>query len=144
MNKVILRGNLTRDVELKETQRDSVVARFGIAIRRNFKNDDGEYDADFLNCVAYGKLAETIGKYFHKGSGIIIIGRLQSYSYENENNERKSGINVVIESIEFDRVNSEKKETKEERTDAEIVADVVNNPFDLSEQIQLGDSDLPF
>lgn len=147
MNKVFIRGNLTRDVELRETKSGKQVARFNVAVRRDFKNNDGEYECDFPNCVSYGNLAETINKYFHKGSGIIVQGHLQTGSYEDQDGKRIYTTDVIVESIEFDRKESKKEEPIEEKSDSEIVADVVReDPYEkFGEQIELDDGyDLPF
>ena len=145
MKKVFLRGNLTRDVELRTTGGGKSVANFSIGVRRDFKNADGLYDSDFINCVAYGSLAETINKYFHKGSGIIVLGHIQTGSYEKDDGTRVHTTDVVIESIEFDRKESKKEETKEE-TDTEIVQKAMSDdPYiAMGEQIQIDNNDLPF
>jgi len=146
MNKVFLRGNLTRDVESHSTQSGKVVSRFSIAVRRDFKNEEGNYDADFINCVAFGNVAETISKYFHKGSGIIVLGHIQTGSYENDEGYTVRTTDVIVESIEFDRKVETKKEDKEEITDAEIVAKAMSNdPFrNMGEQIEIDSNELPF
>lgn len=146
MNKVFLRGNLTRDVESHSTQSGKVVSRFSIAVRRDFKNEEGNYDADFINCVAFGYVAETISKYFHKGSGIIVLGHIQTGSYENDEGYTVRTTDVIVESIEFDRKVETKKEDKEEITDAEIVAKAMSNdPFrNMGEQIEIDSNELPF
>lgn len=145
MNKCFLRGNLTRDVELRTTGGGKSVANFSIGVRRDFKNADGLYDSDFINCVAYGSLAETINKYFHKGSGIIVLGHIQTGSYEKDDGTRVHTTDVVIESIEFDRKENKKEESKEE-TDTEIVQKAMSDdPYiAMGEQIQIDNNDLPF
>ena len=115
MNKVWLRGNLTRDPELRENQNGKQSTRFNIGVRRDFKNANGEYDSDFLNCVAYGNMAETINKYFHKGSGILITGHIQTGSYDKEDGTRVKTTDIVVESMEFDRSSSNKEEKEEEK-----------------------------
>lgn len=146
MNKVFIRGNLTRDVELRETKSGKQVAKFNVAVRRDFKNADGEYESDFPSCVAYGTLAETISKYFHKGSGIIVLGHLQTGSYEDQDGKRIYTTDVIVESIEFDRKESKKEEPVEEKTDGEIIADVIkDDPYkEFGERIEIDDSDLPW
>lgn len=147
MNQVILRGNLTRDVELKEGRNGKSVARFGIAVRRDFKNADGEYESDFMNCIAFGNQADTINTYLHKGSGIIINGRLQTGSYEREDGTKVSTTDVIVEKFEFDRkVESKKEEPLENKTDSEIIAEVVKeDPYEeFGKQIEIDESDLPF
>lgn len=143
MNKVFLRGNLTRDVELRTTESGKDVANFGIAVRREFKNADGEYESDFINCEAWGNLADTIAKYFHKGSGIFIIGRLQTKPYDRKDGTTAIATNVVLESIEFDR----KVEKKEEETSNSEVEprNTEDDPYAaMGQQIQIDDNELPF
>ena len=79
MNKVILMGRLTRDPEIRYSQgeRSTAVARYSLAVNRTFKRD-GDPDADFINCVAFGRQAEFAEKYFHKGIRIVITGRIQT------------------------------------------------------------------
>ena len=150
MNKVFIRGNLTRDVELRETRNGKQVSRFNVAVRRDFKNSDGEYESDFINCVAYGTLAETIEKYFHKGSGIIVLGHLQTGSYEKDDGTKVFTTDLIVESIEFDRKPEAKKEEPieniEEKSNSEIIADVVKeDPYEkFGEQIEIDGFELPF
>ena len=103
MNKVELVGRLTRDPEVRYTQGEnaSAIARFTIAVNRRFKNDDGNYDADFINCVAFGKSAEFIEKYFGKGMAIGITGRIQTGSYTNKDGVKVYTTDVIVEESEF-------------------------------------------
>ena len=82
MNKVILIGRLTKDVDFRKGDNDKVSARFNLAVNRRFKNANGDTEADFPSCVAFGKTAEFINNYFKKGSAIAITGRIQTGSYE--------------------------------------------------------------
>ena len=85
INRVVLTGRLTRDPELKTTQNGLSVASFTIAVNRQFKDSNGNREADFINCVIWRKSAENLCKYTHKGSLIGIDGRLQTRSYDNNN-----------------------------------------------------------
>lgn len=145
MNKVFIRGLLTRNVELRETKSGKQVARFSVAVRRDMKNANGEYESDFLNCIAFGNQAEMINKYFHKGSGIIVLGHIQTGSYEKEDGTKIYTTDIVVENIEFDRKESKKEETKEE-TDTEIIKKAMSDdPYvAMGEQIAIDDNDLPF
>lgn len=96
MNKVILSGNLTRDVELKFTASGKGLARMSIAVQRPFAKDK----ADFFNLVAWEKQAEFCHKYLKKGSGVIIEGRLETDSYEKDGVKHYS-TNIQVERIEF-------------------------------------------
>lgn len=103
MNKVELVGRLTRDPEVRYTQGEnaSAIARFSVAVNRRFKNNEGNYDADFINCVAFGKSAEFIEKYFKKGMAIGISGRIQTGSYTNKDGVKVYTTDVVVEEAEF-------------------------------------------
>lgn len=103
MNKSILVGRLTRDPEVRYSQGENAnaVARFTIAVNRRFKNSEGNYDADFINCVAFGKSAEFIEKYFKKGMAIGITGRIQTGNYTNKDGVKVYTTDVVVEEAEF-------------------------------------------
>lgn len=103
MNKVELVGRLTRDPEVRYTTGESAnaIARFSVAVNRRFKNAEGNYDADFINCVAFGKSAEFIEKYFKKGMAIGLTGRIQTGSYTNKDGQRVYTTDVVVEETEF-------------------------------------------
>lgn len=103
MNKVELVGRLTRDPEVRYTQGEnaSAIARFSVAVNRRFKNNEGNYDADFINCVAFGKSAEFIEKYFKKGMAIGISGHIQTGNYTNKDGVKIYTTDVVVEEAEF-------------------------------------------
>lgn len=100
MNKVILVGRIVRDPETRQNG-DSSVTRFSVAVNRKFKNAEGGYDADFPNCVAFGKTAEFIEKYFHKGMAIGITGRIQTGSFTNKDGVKVYTTDVVVDEAEF-------------------------------------------
>lgn len=101
MNKVILMGNLTRDPEISYSQgSNTAIARFSIAINRRFQRD-GEDNTDFFNCTAFGKTAEFVEKYFHKGSRMLLTGRVENDNYTNKNGEKVYSVRVIAEEIEF-------------------------------------------
>ena len=89
MNKVVFVGNLTRDPEVRYSQGASqtTVARFSIAVNRIFKRE-GEPDADFFNCTAFGRQAEFIEKYLHKGSKVALSGKVQNDNYTNKDGQK--------------------------------------------------------
>ena len=102
MNKVILMGRLTRDPEVRYSQGATpvAVARFSLAINRRFKRE-GEPEADFIDCVAFGKSGEFVEKYWKKGQMVSVVGRLQVRSWtDNEGNKRRS-TEVVVEETYF-------------------------------------------
>jgi single-strand DNA-binding protein len=102
MNKVILMGRLTRDPEVRYSQgeRSTAVARYSLAVNRTFKRE-GEPDADFINCVAFGRQAEFAEKYFRKGIRIVITGRIQTGSYTNRDGVKVYTTDIVVEEQEF-------------------------------------------
>ena len=103
MNKVVLLGRLTKDPEVRYTQGDNsmATARFSVAVNRKFKNAEGNYDADFINCVAFSKSAEFVEKYFHKGDMIALVGRIQTGSYTNKDGQKVYTTDVVVDEVEF-------------------------------------------
>ena len=102
MNKVILIGRLTRDPEVRYSQGASqtAVARFSIAVDRRFKRE-GEPDADFFNCTAFGKQAEFVERYLHKGTKMVVTGRIQNDNYTNREGQMVYSVRVIVEELEF-------------------------------------------
>ena len=100
MNSVQLIGRLTRDPEIRYTDGGASIARFSLAVDRRFKQENGA-DADFLNIVAFGKTAEFIEKYFHKGMKIALNGRIQTGSYTDKDGKKVYTTDVVAENVEF-------------------------------------------
>ena len=100
MNSVQLIGRLTRDPEIRYTDGGASIARFGIAVDRRFKQENGA-DADFINIVSFGKTAEFIEKYFHKGMKIALNGRIQTGSYTDKDGKKVYTTDVVAENVEF-------------------------------------------
>ena len=101
MNRIIIIGRNTKDIELRQTTSGSSAVEFSIAVNRAFKNANGEYESDFFNCVAFSKLAETISKYVKKGDQIAIEGRLQTRSYTNKEGRKINVTEIIVENIEF-------------------------------------------
>lgn len=102
MNKVILLGRLTSAPETKYTQTSEPMAitRYSLAVNRRFKRQ-GEPDADFFNCTAFGKTAEFAEKYFNKGQMVSIIGRLQNRSWNDQNGQKRTVTEVIVEEQYF-------------------------------------------
>ena len=105
MNKVILMGRITRDPNVRYTQQNSsqesmCVARYTLAVDRRFRRD-GENNADFIGCVAFGKSAEFAEKYLRQGTKIIVTGRIQTGSYTNRDGQKVYTTDVVVEDQEF-------------------------------------------
>ena len=102
MNKVILIGRLTRDPEVRYSQGENLlaIARYNLAVDRRFKRQ-GEPDADFISCVAFGKSAEFAEKYLKLGTKIAITGRIQTGSYTNKEGQKIYTTDIVVEEHEF-------------------------------------------
>lgn len=100
MNSVQLIGRLTRDPEIRYTDGGASIARFGLAVDRRFKQENGA-DADFINIVSFGKTAEFIEKYFHKGMKIALNGRIQTGSYTDKDGKKVYTTDIVAENVEF-------------------------------------------
>ena len=100
MNKAILTGNLVRDPELSSTTSGTSVCKFTLAVQRNFKNADGEKEADFLNIVTWRGLAENCATYLKKGSKVAVSGQIQTRSYEVDGQKRYA-TDIVADEVEF-------------------------------------------
>jgi single-strand DNA-binding protein len=98
LNKVIICGRLTRDPEVRTGQ--TTTAKYTLAVDRRFKKD-GADSADFISCVAFGKSAEFAEKYLHKGTKILVIGRIQTGNYTNKDGNKVYTTDVVVEEHEF-------------------------------------------
>lgn len=105
-------GRLTRDPEVRYSQAAEplAIARYSLAVNRRFKRD-GDQDADFINCVAFGKSGEFAGNYFKKGMQIAVVGRIQTGSYEDKDGNKRYTTDVIVEEQEF----TESKRSFEER-----------------------------
>ncbi|APH06790.1 single-stranded DNA-binding protein [Bacillus weihaiensis] len=101
LNRVVLVGRLTKDPDLRYTPSGVAVATFTLAVNRTFTNQQGEREADFLNCVIWRKQAENVANFLKKGSLAGVDGRLQSRSYEDQTGKRVFVTEVVAESVQF-------------------------------------------
>ena len=137
MNKVILSGNICRDIELKCTTNNIAVVMNTIAVRNDYKNKDGKYDSQFINFVAYRNNAEYLNKYATEGSKILLEGKWNNRNYKRQDNTTVYVNEVIVEHIEL--LNSVKStEISEKSTEIE-------DPFkDFGEEIEIRDEDLPF
>ena len=99
MNRAELTGRLTRDPQIRYTQDNLAVANFTIAVDRRFKN--GDQESDFIRCIAFGKTAEFIEKYFHQGTKIEVGGRIQTGSYTDKDGRKVYTTDVICEEVGF-------------------------------------------
>jgi single-strand DNA-binding protein len=137
MNSSVLMGRLTKDIELKFAQGSgNAIAKFTVAVNRSFKNAEGGYDADFINCLAFGKRAETINQYFHKGQRILLRGRIQTGSYDAQDGTKRYTTEVLVEDFSFIESNNQSNNQANASVDDGIHYDDDITPVD--------DGDLPF
>lgn len=101
INNVTLQGKLGKDIDLKYTQSGKAVGTTSIAVDRDFKNANGEKETDWVNIVLWGKTAETVANYFRKGDEILVVGRIQTRSYEDNSGSRKYVTEVVADKFSF-------------------------------------------
>ena len=101
MNKVILIGRLTRDPELRTIASGNATTSFTIAVNRNFTNQNGEREADFINCVAWRKQAENVAKYCTKGSQVAVEGRIQTRNYDAQDGTKRYVTEVIADNVTF-------------------------------------------
>ena len=101
MNNVVLIGRMAKDVELRKTNSGKAVASFSLAVSKDYKNEQGNYDADFIDCVAFEGKAETISKYVHKGDKFAVIGQLTTRTYENKEGKKVKVTDVKVEKFDF-------------------------------------------
>ena len=163
MNKVVLIGRLTRDPELRYTGNNTPVASFSLAVNRNYSNQQGEREADFINIVVWRKQAENVKNYLTQGSQVAIDGRLQTRTYDDQNGQRRYITEVIADNVEFlgSRNSSNNSNNMNNTSSAATNArptpydfadnaspkgtDVDSNPFaDFGANIEISDDELPF
>ena len=146
INRVVLVGRLTRDPDLKYTPNGVAVANFNLAVNRPFKSQDGEQEADFINCVTWRKQAENLANYMKKGSMIGIDGRVQTRSYEGQDGKMVYVTEVLAESIQFleSRGQQNQQQNQQPQQQNNQNQPQQNNYKQAGQQINVNDDDLPF
>lgn len=160
MNRVVLVGRLTRDPEVRTLATGNSVASFTLAINRNFKNKEGNVDADFINISVFGRQAENVGKYVFKGSQVGVEGRIQTRSYDAQDGTKRYVTEVIADNVEFmgsarnnndnsapvnayvDTTSSVYMDQPSQETGVDISTE---DPFkNFGSEVALSDDDLPF
>jgi len=157
INVTVLTGRLTRDPELKYTNSGVAVATFNLAVNRPFKNQDGDREADFINCVIWRKAAENFANFTRKGSLVGVTGRIQTRNYENQQGQRVYVTEVIVENFSLleprndgnqrqqnnggYRNNSNRQNGQQQNQRSNNQQDPFRNDGD---QIDISDDDLPF
>lgn len=159
MNKVFLIGRLTRDPELRYTSSNIPTASFSIAVNRNFTNQNGEREADFINIVVWRKQAENVKNYLTKGSQVAIDGRIQTRTYDAQDGSKRYVTEVIADNVQFlDSKGSNGTVGGGQSMDgptpydfeqpvpsASSTTDVSSDPFaDFGASIEISDDELPF
>ena len=129
-------GRLTRDPEVRYTQGDNAmaIARYSLAVDRRFKRD-GEPDADFINCVAFGKAGEFAEKYLKKGTKIAVVGRIQTGSYTNKDGQKVYTTDVVVEEQEFAESKNSGSSDNNQSAPVNKNTDFMNIPDGIEEEL---------
>ena len=138
LNSVTLVGRLTDSPELRYTPNNQAVATFRLAVNRNFKSQNGEREADFINCVIWRQQAENLANWTKKGALIGITGRIQTRNYENQQGQRVYVTEVVAE--QFQLLESQKERSNQGQSQGYSQAP----DFGRSEPMDISDDDLPF
>ncbi len=139
-SKAIIIGNITRDPELRAISSGSQVCSFSVAVNRNYKGNDGsdKESVSFINCTAWGRVAEIISEYGKKGTGIMVCGRLEQRSYEAKDGSKRSTTEIVVEDFNFlggrDGGSSYSNDGAQEEASDDIAPDdIPDEPIDLSD-----------
>ena len=140
INKVIIKGNISNEVELKQTQNGTSVCSFNVAVNR-FSKDSGEAKVDFLTVVAWQQKAEFVSKYFSKGKGIIVVGRLENREWQDKQGNKRISTEIIAEEIDF--VGGKEVDT-EKKASAPYVPSAYTSNSQNFEEIASDDADLPF
>ncbi|MBU8770312.1 single-stranded DNA-binding protein [Cytobacillus oceanisediminis] len=145
MNVIVLTGNATKEVEIRYNQKGTPIANGTIAVRRDFKNQQGEYESDFFNFVVIGKLGEVIANHVKKGDKFGIRGRLQNRVWDSDNG-KKYFTEVVVEGFDFpSKTNNSPGSNNSNRGASEAPQTRIDSdPFANDGQIDISDDDLPF
>ncbi|QQS21684.1 single-stranded DNA-binding protein [Candidatus Saccharibacteria bacterium] len=145
-NKVILMGNLTRDVEMRTTPSGQSVANFSLAVSRSWKGQDGQTQeqTSFINCVAWGKAGEIIAQYVKKGDALLVSGRLDQRSYDDKDGNKRQAVEVNVEDFNFvggrgggsssgENDFSQSAPKSASKSKDVVIEDIDDKPIDLSE-----------
>ncbi|WP_258143524.1 single-stranded DNA-binding protein [Enterococcus faecalis] len=151
INNVSLVGRLTKDPDLRYTQSGTAVGQFTLAVNRNFTNQQGDREADFINCVIWRKAAESFANYARKGTLIGLTGRIQTRNYDNQQGQRVYVTEIVVENfqlLESKEVNEQRRSSKPDQATFDKQATEKPDPLDPFSKdvspIDISDDDLPF
>lgn len=142
MNKVIItKARLVKDIEVKYNVKGNAVIQNSIAIKRDYKNENGEYDTDFFNISLFGNNAEYVSKFGSKGSLVNVFGTLRNYKYKDKDGNNRTSTEIIVDNIELLSKATDKDEPVKEKA-----KEPVKEINDVYEQFadEISDDDLPF
>ncbi|PVY81998.1 single-stranded DNA-binding protein [Convivina intestini] len=145
INRVVLTGRLTKDVELRYTQSGTAVGTFTIAVQRSFKNENNERESDFIDAVIWRKAAENFANFTGKGALVAVEGRLQTRNYENNQGQRVYVTELVVDNFSLleSRAEADKRRAENGQQEQRQSNQTGSNQFGRSE-VNISDDDLPF
>ena len=143
INNVVLVGRMTRDAELRYTPQNQAVATFTLAVNRNFKNQSGEREADFINVVIWRQQAENLANWAKKGVLIGITGRIQTRNYENQQGQRVYVTEVVADNFQMLESRNQQSQGNSFQNGNSSQGSY-QSPFGNSNPMDISDDDLPF
>lgn len=144
MNKVCLTGRATKNIELKYTQNNIAITNFTLAVTRKFKNQNGEYESDFINCIAYKSTAELLSKYVEKGDLLGIDGRIRTRNYEDKDGKRVYVTEIIVDSMDFLQAKKEEKSPVENEK-SPVKSGLNDDVFsEFGSSIEITDDDIAF
>lgn len=140
MNNVILVGRLTREPEKKSTPNGTTVTYITVAVPRPYKNSEGQYEADFINCVLWKEMGDNTAVYCHKGDQVCVRGRIQMRSYDAQDGSKRYVTEIIAEKIIFLTSKKEHSVVKDIETKNEV-----EDPYEaMGEEVSISEDDLPF
>ena len=141
INKVIIKGNISNEVELKQTQGGTSVCSFNVAVNRYSKDPTETKKVDFFTVVAWGQKGEFVSKYFSKGKGIVVVGRLENREWQDKQGNKRISTEIIAEEIDF--AGGEAKAEKKEEAKPYVPTGYSTGKTEF-EAIDSGDESLPF
>ena len=144
INDVTLVGRLVKDSELRYTANEKAVGNFTLAINRRYKNEKGEYDTDFIKCTIFGKSAEALNKYAHKGDLIGAEGSVQIRHYKDKEGNDRTSTEILVEKITFVQTKKETIVKEEKKDDNDTPYKDMSIKVESDSNIKYEESELPF
>ncbi len=152
MNDCKFIGRITKEPEYRVTSSGTGLINFELAVRRSYKNQNDEYEADFIRCIAFKKTAEFINNYARKGYLMAVAGEMRNNNYEDQNGVKHYGMQLIVNNVDSQVLFQSKKQDGDQQqqssqssyTQPQTTTGQNNNPFANSGPIDISDDDLPF